>query len=155
MSLATFLLFLFVLNLSIALGAGMYETRIVLPLWFSRHNNSTYTADSAMMRRIDTGRRFWGMVTTVPLTLLTLVNLGYAIASYMPEHGWWLGAALVALLERLGTFAFFIPAAIALQAKDALPPHRQSRLISWWLRLNYVRNALMLIALMLCMMVFV
>ncbi len=30
------LLWLFVLNLGIAFGAGLYEQRIILPQWFSR-----------------------------------------------------------------------------------------------------------------------
>ena len=155
MSFAILFLLLFMLNLAVAFGAGIYETRIVLPLWFSRHSNGTFTADAATMRRTDTGRRFWGMVTTLPLTLLTLVNIGYAIASHQPGHTWWLGAALVTLLERLSTFVFFIPAAITLQTNNNLPPARQSRLIRRWLHLNYVRNALTLAALLLCMIVFV
>jgi hypothetical protein len=64
------LLRLFVINLGIAFGAGIYEHRIVVPTWIDATNWHPEIA-----RRDDTGRRFWGAVTTLPLTLLTIVNL--------------------------------------------------------------------------------
>src|SRR6266487_6891636 len=66
------LLWLFVINLGAALGAGLYEHRIVVSRWItsSQSSGSHWNADAA--RRDDTGRRFWAFVTTVPLTLLTL-----------------------------------------------------------------------------------
>src|SRR2546425_4415232 len=73
--LAAALLWLFVINLGIAFGAGLYEHRIVVGRWLtsSRESGAHWNADAA--RRDDTGRRFWAFVTTVPLTLLTLANL--------------------------------------------------------------------------------
>jgi hypothetical protein len=59
------LLWLFVINLGIALGAGIYESRVVIPLW---ENTPPQTWPN-------TGLLFWVYVTTVPLTLLTLANL--------------------------------------------------------------------------------
>lgn len=74
MTFSNVLLSLLVLNLSIAFGAGLYETRIVLPLWF-RKTVLGYEVNLTAMHEIETGRRFWGFVTTVPLTLLMLANL--------------------------------------------------------------------------------
>jgi hypothetical protein len=66
------LLWLFVIDLGIAFGAGLYEQRMIVPLWFS---GSPMRVDSEAMRRTDPGQKFWSGVTTVPLTLLTLASL--------------------------------------------------------------------------------
>ncbi|WP_375445079.1 anthrone oxygenase family protein [uncultured Fibrella sp.] len=140
------LLALFILNLGTAFGAGLYETRIVLPLWFLRSPDLTYRVNTEAMHTIETGRTFWGFVTTGPLTLLTLANIFAAWQSPDPVHDWWLSAALLTLAERTGTFAFFIPTAIKLQKAGQLPAASVSRLVTSWVRLNYLRNALTLIA---------
>ncbi|MCI1189238.1 DUF1772 domain-containing protein [Hymenobacter sp. DH14] len=142
-SAAEILLWLFVIGLGVAFGAGLYETRIILPQWF-RPSAEGYRVDGEAMQRTDVGRRFWGPVTTGPLTLLTLANLAVAWSAPAPRHGWWLAAALLALAERLGTFGFFIPAALRLQRAAAGPA--TARLAAWWVRLNYGRNLLTLLA---------
>jgi len=142
------LLALFIINLGMVFGAGLYETRIVLPLWFSRTADGKYKVNFDNMRAIDTGRKFWGFVSTGPLTLLTIANLVFAIGSEPPVYTWWLGAALLVFLERLGTFMFFIPTAIKLQKAEALPAHKVSVMVTNWLRLNYLRNAITIIALL-------
>src|SRR6266699_5727279 len=97
---STILLWLFVINLGVAFGAGLYEHRIVVSRWMSSSadSGSHWNADAA--RRDDTGRRFWAFVTTMPLTLLTLANLFVASWASSPERWWWLAAALAALVDR-------------------------------------------------------
>jgi hypothetical protein len=141
------LLWLFVLNLGVALGAGLYETRMVLPQWFGP-TATGYPANAEAMHTLDAGRRFWGMVTTLPLTLLTLANLALAWSATGPRQFWWLAAALLTLLERLGTFGFFIPTALALQRPTPLPVAQAHRLVAWWRGLNYLRLLLNLLALL-------
>ena len=63
------LLWLFVINLGIAYGAGLYEKRIILPQWFSKSAESGLRVNSEAMRQTNTGLRFWAYVTTVPLGL--------------------------------------------------------------------------------------
>jgi hypothetical protein len=143
-SFAEIVLWLLVLNLGVAFGAGLYETRIVLPQWFSQSADG-YHVNSPAMQATDTGRRFWGMATTLPLTLLTLASLYLAGQAPEPRHSWWLAAALLTLLERIGTFSFFIPTAIKLMSEQDLGPVKTNRLVGWWLRLNYVRIVLTLL----------
>jgi hypothetical protein len=140
------LLWLFIINLGIAFGAGLYETRIVLPLWFVKSPANGYQVDHDAMERIETGRKFWGFVTTMPLTLLTLANLVVAWQSTGPAHAWWLAAALVVLTERICTFSFFIPTAIRLQRDKSLPPEKASSLVTRWVTVNYLRNLATLVA---------
>ncbi len=68
------LLWLFVINLGVAFGAGLYEHRITVPRWITSLPESGAHWHADIVRSDDPGRRFWGMVTTVPLTLLTLAN---------------------------------------------------------------------------------
>jgi len=44
------LLWLFVINLGIAFGGGLYEQRIVLPQWFSSSSEPGLRVNSAAMR---------------------------------------------------------------------------------------------------------
>ncbi len=138
------LLWLFVINHGIAFGAGLYEQRIILPQWFSRSSESGIRVNSAAMRSTDTGRTFWAFVTTIPLTLLTLANLVAAWQSQGPRHGWWLGAVVVTLVERIATFSYFIPTAVRLMRAEALPSAKVEAMASRWMRLNHVRAALAL-----------
>src|SRR2546425_7494290 len=94
------LLWLFVINLGIVCGAGLYEARIVVPLWAS--------APPESLRSPDSGRRFWAFVTTVPLTLLTLGNLVVGLATHGPRRRWLLAAVSLILIERALTFSYFI-----------------------------------------------
>ena len=93
MTIAVVVLWLFVINLGIAFGAGLYESRVVAPLWASAPPASLSTPES--------GLRFWAIVTTGPLTLLTLASLYFAWQAGGLLGTWWLAAACVALLERL------------------------------------------------------
>jgi len=145
------LLLLFVVNLGTAFGAGLYEMRIVLPMWFHRAADGQYEIDHGAMRQTDVGRKFWGMVTTAPLTLLTLANVFLAWQSHAPAHAWWLAAAFVALAERLGTLAFFIPTAIRIERSDLKPLPNTSDVVARWVQLNYVRNLFTLVALLLAL----
>ena len=72
---STILLWLFVINLGIAFGAGLYEHRIVVSRWITSSPETGQHWNPEVVRQDDTGRRFWIFVTTVPLTLLTLANL--------------------------------------------------------------------------------
>ena len=68
-SIATIALWLFVINLGIAFGAGVYEHRIVVSRWLSSSLESGVHWNASAARQDDTGRRFWAFVSTVPLTL--------------------------------------------------------------------------------------
>jgi len=144
MDMADILLWLFVINLGIAFGAGLYEIRIILPQWFSVSPESGFRVNSEAMRRTDAGLRLWAYVTTVPLTLLTLASLVVAWQSSGPRRDWWLGAAVIILVERIGTFAYFIPTGLKLMRAEPLPESTVGTMASQWVSLNYVRAVLSL-----------
>lgn len=83
------LLWLFVINLGIAFGAGLYESRIVVPQWISSSPESGNRWNAEAAQRADTGLKFWVYVTTVPLTLLTTANLLAAWRAWDAIRRWW------------------------------------------------------------------
>ena len=140
-STSTILLWLFVLNLGVAFGAGVYEHRIIVPNWISSDDSGAHwNAEAA--RRDDTGLRFWAYVTTGPLTLLTLANLLAAWGASGAARGWWLAAALAVLADRVLTFSYFIPTMIRLMGAADSP--ESVAVATRWASLNYVRHALVL-----------
>lgn len=137
------LLWLFVINLGIAFGAGLYESRIVLPDWLSS-SDSVRHWNADVVRQDNTGVRFWAFVTTVPLTLLTLANAVAAWRSGGLVRRWWLTSAGCALLERVLTFSYFIPAMVGLMQMPDSPTSVTRAAV--WMNLNYLRHTIMLMA---------
>lgn len=136
LNIETAVLSLFVMNLGIVFGAGLYEARIVVPMWTS--------APPASLRSPDTGRQFWAFTSTIPLTLLTLASLAIAWRS-SEHHDCWRLAAMLTLIERLATFGYFIPAMLRMQRASGSTPELLMRL-RMWQRLNYARLLLTLVA---------
>jgi hypothetical protein len=127
------LLWLFVINLGIAFGAGLYEARVVIPQW----------ANLPPKGWPNTGLLFWVYVTTVPLTLLAFANLIAAWLDKSVRRKWWLSAVFIVLVERLTTFSYFIPAMINLTRSD-LPDAQIAARLSQWLLFNHARHLLTL-----------
>jgi hypothetical protein len=128
------LLWLFVINLGIALGAGIYEQRVVIPQW----------EHIPPQEWPNTGIEFWAYVTTVPLTLLTLANLVAAWLERGPRRNWWLGASAISVVERIATFSYFIPTMLWLQGTEDLSEAAVQAALSQWLLLDYGRHVLTL-----------
>jgi hypothetical protein len=132
-SLNSAFLWLFVINLGVALGAGLYEARVVIPQW----------ANLPPKDWPNTGLLFWVYVTTVPLTLLAFANLIAAWLDKSVRRRWWLSAVFIILVERLTTFSYFIPAMINLARSD-LPDADIATRLSQWLFFNHGRHLLTL-----------
>jgi hypothetical protein len=138
---AKILLWLFVINLGIAFGAGLYEHRIVVPNWIVSDDAGMHWNAEAV-RRDDTGLRFWAYVTTGPLTFLTLANLFAGWKASGTARGWWLSAALLALADRVLTFSYFIPTMVGLMNATDSPASVAAA--ARWASLNHLRHALVL-----------
>jgi hypothetical protein len=128
------LLWLFVINLGIALGAGIYEQRVVIPQW----------ENIPPQEWPQTGVLFWVYVTTVPLTLLTLANLVGGLLDRGPRRYWWLAAVAIVVVERIATFSYFIPMMVWLQGTEGLPEAEVQAALSQWMLLDYGRHVLTL-----------
>jgi hypothetical protein len=138
------LLWLLVMNLGIAFGAGIYEQRIVVARWLVSSSGSAPGWNAEAARQDDTGRRFWVFMSTVPLTLLALANLFVAWRAAGAVRGWWLAAAIAALADRALTFSYFIPTMVGLMAAAESP--ESAAIATRWSHLNYLRHAIVLAA---------
>lgn len=138
------MLWLFVINLGVAFGAGVYEHRIVVSRWMSSPLGTRGHWNAEAARQDDTGRRFWAFVSTLPLTVLTLANGVVAWGSAGAIRGWWIAAALAAVVDRLFTFGYFIPTMIWLMGTSDSPA--SVGVAVRWSNFNYLRHAIVLAA---------
>jgi hypothetical protein len=84
MHLADLALWALVLALGLQTGAGIYETRVLVPLWSASPPESV-AAFFAQPMRPDSGRRLWIFLT--PLTgIVCIVNLILALLT-KADHG--------------------------------------------------------------------
>jgi hypothetical protein len=127
-------LWLFVVNLGTAFGAGVYEARVVIPQWF----------DQAPAEWPNTGVLFWVYVTTVPLTLLTALNAIAAWLTHGPKRRWHLAAVAVVIAERLATFSYFIPTMVRLMGSEGIAEGDVRTALSQWLLMDQGRHLLTL-----------
>ena len=141
------LLWLFVLNLGVAFGAGLYEVRIVAPEWLSVAPDGAPVWDAAAAREANTGLRFWVYVTTVPLTLLTLAGLVAVRRTEGAVRRWWLAALGAALVDRAMTLTYFIPTMVRLTSETMAAPQAAQTAIQW-MSLNNVRHLATAVALL-------
>lgn len=100
-SVPTILLWLFVVNLGVVVGAGWYELRVVVPLWGSAPPRSIGVPES--------GLRFWAWAATGPLTLLTIANLIAAWQAQGAARPWWLFASGLVAIERIRDLGLLCP----------------------------------------------
>lgn len=137
---------MFLIVLGISFGAGIYEARIVFPEWLVAGADSGYRWDAEAARGHDTGLRFWIYVTTVPLTLLTLLNLWIALRAKGVARRWWLAAVAATIVERAMTFFYFIPTMIRLQDTVTYTASQAVEAAVQWGALNNVRHVMTLVA---------
>ena len=139
-------LWLLNINLGIALGAGLYESWIVVPQWLVNQPESGNRWNAEAARKANVGLRFWVYVTTVPLTLLTVASLLTVWWTPQPVRTWWVIACAVVLVERVITFTYFIPTMLKLTGGRALSESSAAAKAHQWVTLGYVRHAATLIA---------
>ncbi len=141
--LARILLWLFVIDLGIAFGAGIYELKVEAPRWVRSTRGSGL--DGREARAVNSGMRFWTWVTTIPLTVLTVASFAAVRYAHLDHETkrWWTIAALAAAGERLVAFAWSIPTLMEFTA--GTDPNARATAFRW-AQLNWMRQILLLAA---------
>jgi hypothetical protein len=133
-----------VIFLGVQTGAGIYETRVVVPLWSSAPPASV-AAFLAQPLRPDSGRRLWIFLT--PTTaVIAVVNLIVALMSTGPRRPWWIAGAASGVAVLVATFAYFVPVLLSLPRMRELPEGDATAKVKMWVALNYVRAAVLVFA---------
>lgn len=142
MNIADLALWALVVALGIQSGAGIYESRVIVPLWSGSPPESVIAFFGQPLRP-DAGRRLWIILT--PLTsVIVLINLFFATVATGLNRAWWLGSSIVALAILIVTFAYFVPALLSLPRISELPRESAIRKVRLWRTLNYFRAVLLI-----------
>jgi hypothetical protein len=141
--LARIILWLFVIDLGIAFGAGIYELKVEAPRWV--RNTKVSGFDGREARAVNSGQKFWTWVTTIPLTVLTVASLAAVRFGHIDHKTkrWWAIAAFAAVGERLIAFAYSIPTLMELMA--GADPNGRATAFKW-AQLGWMRQILLLVA---------
>lgn len=141
----------FIVLLGIAIGGGLYEQLVVIPVWSSAPPDSVVSYYQHNVANphlaLDQGGRFWARV----MPLMTLSALGTALSGLRtaPEHRKWrLGAVALTLGLIVATGVWFIPNIRRLLGGDvlAMPADAIVRLTTSWVRFNWIRSLLFLVS---------
>jgi len=120
-----------VIALGLQTGAGIFETRVLVPLWAAAPQRFF-----SQPLRPDSGKRFWVILS--PLTsLISIINLIVALGAGEPKRTWWIAASAIAIAVMIVTFAYFVPA--LLRFARAAEGDDVTASAKTWVMLNYVR----------------
>jgi hypothetical protein len=151
MSTERIFLWLYLLLFSVQLGAGLYETLVIVPVWSASPPQSVWgwnaLREANPRLAIDSGRRFWIFVTpAVGLLSIAALLTGWRTG---PEHrAWLLAATLTSFVMTVITFAYFVPTLIGLMksSPDEADAARVASKARLWAALNWVRVAVLIAA---------
>ena len=112
-TIAAVILWLFVIALGLDLGAGIYEARIVVPLWAGGVPGTLAAGNPFARVAIDAGMRFWAYTTSTVAMLAILAVIGGFFAP-APQRAWQIVAAVLELAAVAMTLLYFRPTLVRL-----------------------------------------
>lgn len=120
-----------VIALGLQTGAGIYETRVIVPLWASAPQRFF-----SQPLRPDSGKRLWVILSPIT-SLVSILNLLYALGAAEPKRMWWIAASAISVAVMIVTFAYFVPTLLAIaRANEGDDVAAKAKT---WVALNYVR----------------
>jgi len=137
---------LFVVLLGCDIGAGIYEARIVVPLWAGGVPETLRQGDPFGRVAIDAGVRFWAYITSA-VALAAIVAL---VASFWAPAAWrrWQAAsAILELATVTSTLFYFRPTLVHLFMKHGAGMTGQEiqARVRRWITFSHVRIAVSLV----------
>jgi hypothetical protein len=145
-SIAQIVLWLFVIVLGVELGAGLYETLVIMPLWSLSPPDSVVAYHQHNVAypqfALNAGGRFW-MFNTPLLGMAAIAALISGLKTRPKHRKWRVAATVLALIVVVFTFAWFVPKIMILgQGGPGLSAEQITSLTNWWVRLNWGRVVL-------------
>ena len=143
-SIGKIFLWLYVISLGVELGAGLYETLVVMPLWQTAPPDSViayYQHNAANPQfTLNAGGRFWMVATPlVGLTSIAAFLTGFRTRS--EQRKWLIIGTVLGFLVVVWTFAWFVPNIMKLHGPSvlAMSPDEVASLANNWVRFNIAR----------------
>jgi hypothetical protein len=106
-------LWLFIIALGLDLGAGVYEARIVVPLWANGIPETLAAGNPFARVAIDAGMRFWAYMTSA-VAVLAFASLAFGLRAPEPQRTWRTVAAIAELCVVASTLLYFRPTLVRL-----------------------------------------
>ena len=133
-------LWLFVSLLALQIGAGAYETRVVVPVWTGSPPESVWGWNADPRYALRPFERFWIFATpALAASAVALVVASWKTRS--AQRVWVLASCALTLLLVAATYAYFVPAQFELLARRAegLSGEEVSAKVERWLLLHRLR----------------
>jgi hypothetical protein len=133
--------FAFAVGLGVNVGGALLATTVIFPAW-----SASPEAAAAWTGAVDETRFF---VAVSPLVLILAVATLLASWRAAPEARPWMRvAAVLYILFFVATLAYFVPGQLAMkgEAGPLLPPGDLGSMLQRWVTLNWVRQAVGLVA---------
>jgi hypothetical protein len=105
---ARIVLWLFVVALGLDLGAGVYEARVVVPLWAEGVPQTLASGDPYARVAINAGIHFWAYLTSA-VAVLALAALVFGVLAPAPRRAWQIFSAVAELTAVAMTLVYFRP----------------------------------------------
>ncbi len=129
--------------LGIDLGAGLYETVVVVPVWSHAGAESIigyYELNMANPQfSLNAGPKFWSFLTPA-VGLFAIATLATSFKTSPQHRKWRIAGSSLAVFMVACTFAWFVPNIIKLfYAVPNMPAADIATTAKWWVNLNYGR----------------
>jgi hypothetical protein len=140
-------LWLFVVALSLQMGAGLYEMRVVTPLWSASPPASVRAWNADARYAIEPRAKFWRYCTAA-VGLTAALALVAGLAEGGRERKWLVASSATVVVLVLLTYLYFAPAlALLLERRGAgLSDEEVIERVGGWLWLGRVRAAAYVLA---------
>lgn len=144
------LLWIFVILSAFVIGGGLYEMRVIVPLWANSPPDSAWYWEAQRLANPqyapNSGLRFWIYLT--PLHFLVATATLIAGWKTVGAHRRWLMVSTVIfILLHLSAFVWFVPVVSQILSSRALglSPERVVSKTQWWVMLSWGRLMISLI----------
>ncbi len=140
-SFASLTLWLFVIGTSLILGAGLYETLVVVPFWSVGAPASLAEGNPLLQVHKRAGQVVWQYFTPV-LGLITLLAMLTSFGTPPAHRAWRLAATGLMLLVSIATLVYFRPVLIGMLINHGagLTPEALAAEARRWVALDWVRD---------------
>jgi hypothetical protein len=133
-------LWLFVTLLAVQIGAGAYETRVVVPLWSGSPPESVWGWNESPRHALRAFERFW-IFATPALAASAAAAVAFGWRSRPAHRRWLVASCALTLALIVVTYAYFVPAHQELLAPRAagLSGEEIKAKVDRWLTLHALR----------------
>ena len=130
---------LFIFSISLGIGGGLYETRVVYPNWTRDPDPQTLGAKLISSGQARAGRRFWPFVSPASM-LLALFNANLAWQQTGSLRTIWFASAMVIVVKSIATYSHFAPTMMRrIERAEKMDRNILRRTVQTWAALSPLR----------------